>query len=150
MIPNLLLSTLVAEVHMTNHHHPVHHHHHRDDPDIFKYLLQVQVVVLFGRPPIEAEDKHSEESDEDAKVAVTPDSDGEHKEHDTNEGDVCEAVQQHHAVHQGALLQLEPDQHQHIDGDHCEVVGDEDGQVGGGPGEVLVDEGDVLRVRIEE
>ena len=91
---------------MTNHHHPVHHHHHRDDPDIFKYLLQiqVQVVILFGRPPIEAEDKYSEESDEDAKVAVTPDSDGEHKEHDTDEGDVGEAVQQHHAVHQGALL----------------------------------------------
>ena len=101
-------------------------------------------------PPIEAEDKYSEESDEDAKVAVTPDSDGEHKEHDTDERYVGEAVQQHHAVHQGALLHLEPDQHQHIDSDHGQVVGDEDGQVGGGPGEVLVDEGDVFRVRIEE
>ena len=28
----------------------------------------------------------------------------EHKEHDTDEGDVGEAVQQHHAVHQRVLL----------------------------------------------
>ena len=100
--------------------------------------------------PVDDQDIASEEGDEETEVDVAPHSDREHKEHDTNEGDVGEAVQQHHAVHQGALLQLEPDQHQHIDGDHCEVVGDEDGQVGGGPGEVLVDEGDVLRIRIEE
>ena len=62
----------------------------------------------------------------DAKVAVNPDSDREGEEHDTDDGDVCEAVQQHHAVHQGALLQLEPDQHQHIDGDHGEIVGEEE------------------------
>ena len=138
----------VAEVHMTHHQHPVHHHHHRDDPASNNYCITAFIPWL--SPPIEAEDKYSEESDEDAKVAVTPDSDGEHKEHDTDERYVGEAVQQHHAVHQGALLHLEPDQHQHIDGDHGQVVGDEDGQVGGGPGEVLVDEGDVFRVRIEE
>ena len=83
-------------------------------------------------------------------MGVAPDPDGEGEEHDPDHADVGEAVQQHHAVHQGALLQLEPDQHQYIDGDHGQVVGDEDGQVGGGPGEVLVDEGDVLRIRIEE
>ena len=138
----------VAEVHMTHHQHPVHHHHHRDDPASNNYCITAFIPWL--SPPIEAEDKYSEESDEDAKVAFTPDSDGEHKEHDTDERDVGEAVKQHHAVHQGALLQLEPDQNYHIDGDHGQVVGDEDGQVGGGPGEVLVDEGDVLRVRIEE
>ena len=83
-------------------------------------------------------------------MGVAPDPDGEGEEHDPDHADVGEAVQQHHAVHQGALLQLEPDQHQHIDSDHGQVVGDEDGKVGGGPGEVLVDEGYVLRVRIEE
>ena len=83
-------------------------------------------------------------------MGVAPHPDWEGEEHDPDHADVGEAVQQHHAVHQGALLYLEPDQHQHIDSDHGQVVGDEDGKVGGGPGEVLVDEGDVLRVRIEE
>ena len=100
--------------------------------------------------PVDDQDIASEEGDEETEVGVAPHPDREGEDHDPDHADVCEAVQQHHAVHQGALLQLEPDQHQHIDGDHCEVVGDEDGQVGGGPGEVLVDEGDVLRIRIEE
>ena len=95
--------------------------------------------------PVETEDKHSEEGDEEAEVGVAPHPDGEGEEHHPYGGDVGKAVQQHHAVHQGALLYLEPDQHQHIDSDHGQVVGDEDGKVGSGQGEVLVDVGDVFR-----
>ena len=39
-------------------------------------------------------------------------------------------------VDSSILLELEPDQHQEVDGDHGDVVGDEDGEVGPGPGEV--------------
>ena len=47
-------------------------------------------------------------------------------------------------VDSSIFLELEPDQDQEVDGDHGDVVGDEDGEVGPGPGEVLVDGGQVV------
>ena len=67
---------------------------------IFIFLLQYSNCS----PPIEAEDKHPYKGDEKAEVGVAPDPDGEGKEHHPNEGDVGEAVQQHHAVHKCVLL----------------------------------------------
>ena len=88
--------------------------------------------------PVDDQDIASEEGDEETEVGVAPHPDREGEDHDPDHADVGEAVQQHHAVHQGALLQLEPDQHQHIDGDHGQVVQDKHHQVQGGPGEVQV------------
>ena len=44
--------------------------------------------------------------EDDAEVGVTPDPHREGKEHDPDDGDVGDAVQEHHHVHQGELLHL--------------------------------------------
>ena len=44
--------------------------------------------------------------DEEAEVGVAPDPHREGEEHDPDDGDVGDAVQEHHQVHQGELLHL--------------------------------------------
>ena len=72
--------------------------------------------------PVEDAYESSEESYQEAEVAVTPDPDGEGQEHDPNVGDVGEAVKEDHPVYQGVLLDFEPDKDYNVDEKDCESV----------------------------
>ena len=75
--------------------------------------------------PVQDKNESSEEWNEDAEVAVTPDPDGEGEEHYPDGGDVCETVQEDHPVHQRVLLYLEPDKDHDIDDKDCEIISHE-------------------------
>ena len=57
--------------------------------------------------PVQDNNESPDERYDEAEVAVTPDPDGEGKEHDRDGGDVGEAVEENHPVHQGVFLHLE-------------------------------------------
>ena len=73
--------------------------------------------------PVQNNNESPEERYEEAEVAVTPDPDGVGEEHNTDGGDVGEAVEEDHPVHQGVLLHLEHEEHQGIDQQYSESAG---------------------------
>ena len=75
--------------------------------------------------PVEDTYESSEESYQEAEVAVTPDPDREGQEHDPDGGDVNETVEVDHPVHQRVLLDLKPDKYHNIDDKDCEIIGHE-------------------------
>ena len=62
----------------------------------------------------------------------------------TYDSNVCEAVQEHHPVHQRVLLQLEPEQDQGVDHEDGQVVDQEHRQVQPRLLKVAVDPGQTL------
>ena len=56
--------------------------------------------------PVNQDDKHPVEGEDDAEVGILPDSDREGEDHYTDGGNVGGAVQQDHLVHEGGVLCL--------------------------------------------
>ena len=73
--------------------------------------------------PVQDNNKSPEERYEEAEVAVPPDPDGEGEKHDCDSGDVGEAIEEDHPVHQSVLLHLEHEEDQGIDQQDSEGEG---------------------------
>ena len=92
----------------------------------FEYLLSHPLYFLFyskWSKPVQDDNESPEERYEKADVAVPPDPDGEGTENDPDSGNVGEAVEEDHPVHQSVLLHLEHEEDQGIDHQHSECAG---------------------------
>ena len=95
-------------------------------------ILNMVTIKLGISPllsPVHGQNKATEAGDDVADVVVVPDSDREGQEEDDDHGHVGQTVQQDHPVYQVLLLDLQPEQHREVDGEHSQVGGDEDDHV---------------------